>query len=435
MKKFFSIAALALAMSTGVQAQTDVVPNRMIINSSVASKAYAVDHVDSISFARKDGEVKANVEFLKYEKDEEENDVVYVKVTRTDPSCSFMIDVLPTNTAKQYDDTVFARYFERQTTAPKFYEDFSEGKLSGFAREFTANTSYTVVTLAYDEYGVPCQVSRAEFKTPKVPTVGTPSVTYTVDETTSSSFTLTVTPNKDCAEFYWCQFEKGKAQEQFEQWGPMFGLSSIEAMIKQFSGKPYSEEATNTWNELAPGTDYEVAVLPVDVEGNFGDLVYIYVTTKGQGGDGVAQVDVTVGDYVNNGGSYVQTVTFTPNDQTALYHDAICAKDKYEELGGDKWAKEYLMQDIKEDPNWNQYGVDKYIFEATPNTAYYALALAKNAKGEWGPLTKHEFTTGAAPAGVAPAKAVAMPKRIATKKAAKRTAVAPVMRTMTLVQQ
>lgn len=434
MKKFFSIAALALAMSTGVQAQTDVVPNRMIIHSSVASKAYAVDHVDSISFARKEGEVKANLEFLRYEKNEDEGDIVYVKVTRTDPSSTFRIDVLPTNTAKQYDDITFARYFERMS-GTQLAEDFSEGKLSGFPTEFTANTSYTVVTLAYDEYGVPCQVSRAEFKTPKVPTVGTPSVTYTVDETTSSSFTLTVTPNKDCAEFYWCQFEKGKAQEQFEQWGPMFGLSSIEAMIKQFSGRPYSEEATNTWNELAPGTDYEVAVLPVDVEGNFGDLVYIYVTTKGQGGDGVAQVDVTVGDYVNNGGSYVQTVTFTPNDQTALYHDAICAKDAYEKNGGDKGFTEYLKEDNSQDPNWNQYGVDKYIFEATPNTAYYALALAKNAKGEWGPLTKHEFTTGAAPAGVAPAKAVAMPKRVATKKAAKRTAVAPVMRTMTLVQQ
>lgn len=434
MKKFFSIAALALAMSTGVQAQTDVVPNRMIIHSSVASKAYAVDHVDSISFARKEGEVKANLEFLRYEKNEDEGDIVYVKVTRTDPSSTFRIDVLPTNTAKQYDDLTFARYFERMS-GTQLAEDFSEGKLSDFPTEFTANTSYTVVTLAYDEYGVPCQVSRAEFKTPKVPTVGTPSVTYTVDETTSSSFTLTVTPNKDCAEFYWCQFEKGKAQEQFEQWGPMFGLSSIEAMIKQFSGKPYSEEATNTWNELAPGTDYEVAVLPVDVEGNFGDLVYIYVTTKGQGGDGVAQVDVTVGDYVNNGGSYVQTVTFTPNDQTALYHDAICVKDAYEKNGGDKGFTEYLKEDNSQDPNWNQYGVDKYIFEATPNTAYYALALAKNAKGEWGPLTKHEFTTGAAPAGVAPAKAVAMPKRVATKKAAKRTAVAPVMRTMTLVQQ
>lgn len=434
MKKFFSIAALALAMSTGVQAQTDVVPNRMIIHSSVASKAYAVDHVDSISFARKDGEVKANLEFLRYEKNEDEGDIVYVKVTRTDPSSTFRIDVLPTNTAKQYDDLTFARYFERMS-GTQLAEDFSEGKLSGFPTEFTANTSYTVVTLAYDEYGVPCQVSRAEFKTPKVPTVGTPSVTYTVDETTSSSFTLTVTPNKDCAEFYWCQFEKGKAQEQFEQWGPMFGLSSIEAMIKQFSGKPYSEEATNTWNELAPATDYEVAVLPVDVEGNFGDLVYIYVTTKGQGGEGIAQVTATVGDYVNNGGSYVQTVTFTPNDQTALYHDAICAKDAYEKNGGDKGFTEYLKEDNSQDPNWNQYGVDKYIFEATPNTAYYALALAKNAKGEWGPLTKHEFTTGAAPAGVAPAKAVAMPKRIATKKAAKRTAVAPVMRTMTLVQQ
>lgn len=434
MKKFFSIAALALAMSTGVQAQTDVVPNRMIIHSSVASKAYAVDHVDSISFARKDGEVKANLEFLRYEKNEDEGDIVYVKVTRTDPSSTFRIDVLPTNTAKQYDDLTFARYFERMS-GTQLAEDFSEGKLSGFPTEFTANTSYTVVTLAYDEYGVPCQVSRAEFKTPKVPTVGTPSVTYTVDETTSSSFTLTVTPNKDCAEFYWCQFEKGKAQEQFEQWGPMFGLSSIEAMIKQFSGKPYSEEATNTWNELAPATDYEVAVLPVDVEGNFGDLVYIYVTTKGQGGEGIAQVTATVGDYVNNGDSYVQTVTFTPNDQTLLFRDLICLKSAYEKNGGDKGFTEYLKEDNSQDPNWNQYGVDKYIFEATPNTAYYALALAKNAKGEWGPLTKHEFTTGAAPAGVAPAKAVAMPKRVATKKAAKRTAVAPVMRTMTLVQQ
>lgn len=433
MKKFFSIAALALAMSTGVQAQTDVVPNRMIIHSSVASKAYAVDHVDSISFARKEGEVKANLEFLRYEKNEDEGDIVYVKVTRTDPSSTFRIDVLPTNTAKQYDGLTFARYFERMS-GTQLAEDFSEGKLSGFPTEFTANTSYTVVTLAYDEYGVPCQVSRAEFKTPKVPTVGTPSVTYTIDETTSSSFTLTVTPNKDCAEFYWCQFEKGKAQEQFEQWGPMFGLSSIEAMIKQFSGKPYSEEATNTWNELAPGTDYEVAVLPVDVEGNFGDLVYIYVTTKGQGGEGIAQVTATVGDFVKYEDSYVQTVTFTPNDQTALYHDAICAKDKYEELGGDKWAKEYLMQDIKEDPNWNQYGVDKYPFTATPNTAYYALALAKNAKGEWGPLTKHEFTTGAAPAGVAPAKVVSLPKRVAAKKAAKRTAVVPVKRSLQLVK-
>lgn len=435
MKKFFSIAALALAMSTGVQAQTDVVPNRMIVSSQVGSKAYAVEHVDSIYFARKDGEVKANVEFLKYEKDEDENDIVYVKVTRTDPSCSFMIDVLPTNTAKQYDDATFARYFDRQTTAPKFYEDFSEGRLSGFAREFTANTSYTVVTLAYDEYGVPCQVSRAEFKTPKVATVGNPSVTYKIDETTPSSFTLTVTPNKDCEEFYWCQFEKGKAQEQFEQWGPMFGLSSLEAMIKQFSGQSFSDETTKTWGELAPATDYEVLVLPVDVDGNFGDLVYIYVTTKAQGGDGVAQVSVTVGDYVNNGGSAVQTVTFTPNDQTLLFRDLICVKDKYEENGGDKGFTEYLKNDNSQDPNWNQYGVDNYSFEATPNTAYYALAIAKNAKGEWGPLTKHEFTTAAAPSGVAPAKTVSLPKRVATKKAAKRTGVVPVKRGIQLVQE
>ena len=145
MKKFFSIAALALAMSTGVQAQTDVVPNRMIVSSKVDSKAYAVEHVDSIYFARKEGEVKANVEFLSYEKNEDEGDIVYVKVTRTDPKSTFKIDVLPTNTAKRYDDITFARYFEQQSTSQKLAEDFAQGKLSGFAREFTANTPYTEI--------------------------------------------------------------------------------------------------------------------------------------------------------------------------------------------------------------------------------------------------------------------------------------------------
>ena len=215
----------------------------------------------------------------------------------------------------------------------------------------------------------------------------------------------------------------------------MFGLSSLEAMIKQFSGQSFSDETTKTWGDLAPATDYEVVVLPVDVDGNFGNLVYIYVTTKAQGGDGVAQVSVTVGDYVNNGGAAVQTITFTPNDQTLLFRDAICVKDKYEANGGDTWALEYLKNDNSQDPNWNQYGVDKYSFEATPNTAYYALAIAKNAKGEWGPLTKHEFTTGAAPAGVASAKTVSLPKRVATKKAAKRTGVVPVKRGIQLVQE
>ena len=31
--------------------------------------------------------------------------------------------------------------------------------------------------------------------------------------------------------------------------------------------------------------------------------------------------------------------------------------------------------------------------ELKPGTTYYALAMAKNADGKWGPLTKVEFTT------------------------------------------
>lgn len=433
MNKFYSmIMTLALTVvSMGAQAQD--VPNRLIVNSPVGSKAYAVDQVNNITFARKEGEVKAKVEVLKYEKTDAEGDVVTVKVTRTDKNSTFMIDVLPTNTAKQYDDTTLASYFAQQSTAPKFSEDFSEGKLSGFAREFTANTSYTVVTMAYDEYGVPCQASRAEFKTPKVPTVGNPSVTYTIDDYDTSSFTLTVTPNKDCAEFYWCQFDKGDAEKQFEQWGPMMGLSNIESMVQQFSGQAYQDETTYTWKDLAPGKDYEVLVLPIDVDGNFGDLVHIYVSTEGQGGTGVAQVSISVGKFENINGALVQTVTFTPNDQTSMFRDMIAEKSAYDENGGDDWALEYLYTEYPfEIPGWNQYGVDNYQFEAKPNYEYYALAVAQNADGKWGPLVKKLFTTPASPSAVAPAKTAVVPQRINAKQ--QRTAVVPVKRGLQLVK-
>lgn len=433
MKKFYLIAALAMAVSAGAYAQNDV-PNRLIVNSKLGAKAYAVEHVDSITFARKEGEVKANVEFVSYEKSETDGDVVTVKVTRTDANSSFLIDVLPTNTAKQYDDATLARYFEMTGNTHKFNQDFEAGRLSGFAQEFTANTSYTVVTLAYDEYGVPCESSRAEFTTPKVATVGNPTVSYTIDETTRTSFTLTVVPNKDCAEFYWCSFEKGEAQKQFEQWGPMMGFSNIESMVRQWSGQPYTGETTNTWNDMEPGHDYEVLVLPIDVNGNFGDLVSIYVSTDKQGGQGVAQVDVNVGKYENISGSYVQTVTFTPNDQTALFRDVIVTKAGYDQNGGDNWAKEYLLQD-QPYTGWNHYETDVYQVELKPNTEHYAIAIAKNANGEWGPLVKKAFTTPSAPSNVASMKNVAVPQRIVASPRTKLSGVAPVKRSVKLIRE
>lgn len=430
MKKIFSIM-LGLAMAMGVNAQTEN-PNRLIMMSQAGNKAYAIDKIDSIYFAKKEGQVRADVKFLKYEKDAEKGDVLHVAVTRTDPNSSYCIDILPANTAKRYSDDVLAQYFDQQKTT-KFNQDFTDAELTGFKQELEPNTQYTVFTVAYDEYGVACEASRADFTTPKTPLVGNPAISYTIDETTTSSFTLTVTANEDCFGYYWCMFEKGQAQAQFEQWGPMFGFPNIESMIAQFSGKKYEEVSTHTWKDLAPGTDYEVCVVPVDEAGTYADMVTIPVTTKQQGGEGVAQVAITSGGAEVYEGKLLYTIIFTPNDQTAVYHDLVVSKEAFDKDGEEFW-KNYLLNGNPEDPNYNQYGVDKFPFEAEAGKQYYGVAIAKNAKGEYGPLVKELFTVEA-PAGVAPAKVKANKGGVATriKTNEKRTAVVPVMKTIKLV--
>ena len=395
--------ALGLIMTMGAKAQTETVPNRMIIDSKVGQKAYAIEHVNNITFAKKEGEVKAALKFIEYKNGK--NDTVTVAVTRTDPNSQFSIDVLPTSTAKRYNtDDIVAQYFEMKNST-KYSQDFTHGDLTGFDKAFSANTSYTVLTMAYDEYGVPCKSDRVEFTTPKAKTVGNPTVTYNIDELTASSIKLTVTPNDDCKAYYWCQFEKGGAEAQFEQWGPMMGYANVEEMVKGFSQVAHTGVESNTWDGLAPGTDYEVKILPTDVNGTFGDMITVNFTTNKQGGEGIAQVDITIGDYKVINGRNVQDITFTPNDQTSMFRDVICDADSYESNGGDTWATSYLQTEYPfEMPNWNHYSTDVYSFEAEPSKTYYALAIAKNSNGEWGPLVKKEFTTPASPAKVAPLK-------------------------------
>ena len=430
MKKIFSIM-LGLAMAMGVNAQTEN-PNRLIVMSQAGNKAYALDKVDSIYFAKKEGEVRADVKFLKYVKDDKKGDVLHVAVTRTDPNSSYCIDILPANTAKRYSDDVLAQYFDQQKTT-KFNQDFTNAELTGFKQELEPNTKYTVFTVAYDEYGVACEASRADFETPKTPLIGNPVISYTIDETTTSSITLTVTANEDCFGYYWCLFDKGQAQAQFEQWGPMFGFQNIESMIAQFSGKKYEKVTTYTWKDLKPGTEYDICVVPVDEAGTYADMVTIPVTTKQQGGEGVAQVAITSGGAEVYEGKLLYTIIFTPNDQTAVYHDLVVSKEAFDKDGEEFW-KNYLLNGNPEDPNYNQYGVDKFPFEAEAGKQYYGVAIAKNAKGEYGPLVKELFTVEA-PAGVAPAKVKANKGGVATriKTNEKRTAVVPVMKSVKLV--
>lgn len=432
MKKLFTILALALATLTA-SAQTDV-PNRMLIKQgneqNPTIKAFAINKVQEVNFARVDGEIKATIAFDSYVKKDDGQDMLKLAITRSESCESYCIDVLPANLAKLYDDDTMAKYFE-QKNAKKMYEDFTSGELTGI--ELKGNTNYTVITLGYDQYGVPGETSRADFTTPKEQTVGTPSVTCNFDEITGTSFIVTVTPNADCGEYFLVQLGRGELEKQFEEWGARMGYANIGDMIKGFAWYGHNEVYTQTFGDLLPCTDYDLIILPTDVNGTYGDIITVPVTTAKQGGDGVAEMTITyqeVGGDAENG--YYLPVTYTPNDQTSIHHDLLIEKNFFNQ----NYTDESLAALMKSDTNpfnpydtyWNAIGVKNEKWNCTPGETYYAVSIAKNANGEYGPFAKVEIVTAPKNASAKVAKAEnGVANRIA--KAAKAKAgVAPVFK-------
>lgn len=432
MKKLFTILALALATLTA-SAQTDV-PNRMLIKQgneqNPTIKAFAINKVQEVNFARVDGEIKATIAFDSYVKKDDGQDMLKLAITRSESCESYCIDVLPANLAKLYDDDTMAAYFE-QKNAKKMYEDFTSGELTGI--ELKGNTNYTVITLGYDQYGVPGETSRADFTTPKEQTVGTPSVTCNFDEITGTSFTVTVTPNADCGEYFLVQLGRGELEKQFEEWGARMGYANIGDMIKGFAWYGHNEVYTQTFGDLLPCTDYDLIILPTDVNGTYGDIITVPVTTAKQGGEGVAEMTITydaVGGDAESG--YYLPVTYTPNDQTSIHHDLLIEKNFFNQ----NYTDESLAALMKSDTNpfnpydtyWNAIGVKNEKWNCTPGETYYAVSIAKNANGEYGPFAKVEI---AAVSKDAPAKVAKAENGVANRiaKAAKAKAgVAPVFK-------
>ena len=100
-----------------------------------------------------------------------------------------------------------------------------------------------------------------------------PQVTISIEEVTENSITATFTPNEDCASYYYlCATEA-----QIIAWVTMG--ADFNEIIQEHGG---SETATmtNTFNDLDPETEYKVLALPVDPDGNYGELAQETVTTQ-----------------------------------------------------------------------------------------------------------------------------------------------------------
>ena len=100
-----------------------------------------------------------------------------------------------------------------------------------------------------------------------------PQVALIIDEVTESSITATFTPNEDCASYYYlCATEA-----ELTEWVAALGQDL--PAIMQEHGVVETATLTNIFNGLIPETEYAVAALPVDPDGNYGEPSYEIVST------------------------------------------------------------------------------------------------------------------------------------------------------------
>lgn len=400
MKRFYSFLIVLALTLTAAWAQTN--PNRILVHEASGNvQGFLVERVDSMSFAKVEGRVAADAEVLEFATGES-GDTLWISITRTPECAAFKLACIPANYMGYFPTEAQLAAYVDQVGENYYYQDFTKAQLTGI--ELADDADYVFATVGYDRYGIACGVSKAEFHTPRPAVEGSPKVDCTVEAVDQTSITFSFKPNADVAGYAFCLYPAGQAESDFNNWGPMFGFATIGDMVRTW-GISQTGDYSYTYTSMSPGTDYELYIQPWDKNGNNADYSVVNVTTQKMGGEGLAEMTISVGEF---GGSfetgYYQYVTYTPNDQVSLHRDMLISKATFEKPEwGEQGVLDYLKADNPYDPYWNQYGVDVVQWGVDPSTEYIAFSIAQNINGEWGPLVSEAFTTPAASPAAAPA--------------------------------
>ena len=159
MKKIFSILTALLALAwTGAVAQN----NRMVVVGKDGSKkAYMVENVDSIFFAKVNGTASLSLNVNSVINSDPLNPLVKATIKMEGLCSSYRYTVVPKQKADMMDDTDVIRYFDT-FFSEKFTEDLNNQVLTG--TYLTTGTQNTILAVAYDEFNVGCSVARADFE-------------------------------------------------------------------------------------------------------------------------------------------------------------------------------------------------------------------------------------------------------------------------------
>lgn len=418
-------AFIASIFSLNLYAQDEPVanPNRVLVVDNLGYyKAFMVDRVQQVMFKRVEGEVSATPVINSFN---DSTKVLNLSITRSEACQGFKLGCIPAYVADQLtSDEQMVNYICRGNDNI-YYQDFESAELSGV--DFEAGASYAVITVGMDTWGVECTPKRADFTVPKPAVVGNPQVECTFSDITKHEFTCNFVPNEDVGSYWYCSFEEGTAEQQFNMFGAWMGFTTMNDMIKSW-GIQKEGKSSYTYTSMDPGKHYQIYVASTDLADNDAPLQVFDVTTEGLGGPGEATVSIEFGEFKNqdwNGEQKPsQFVTYTPNDQASCYRFELYKAADYDA------NPEACASGVQMDPPmpnmayWFFYEPTTTDYQIDPNTEVVAVASAKNINGEWGPLTIVRYTT---PDAVSEARSGKITPRIKAKRMGNRLGMAPVM--------
>ena len=195
-----------------------------------------------------------------------------------------------------------------------------------------------------------------------------PAIVFEVEREASYEIDAKFTPNASCASYY--------------------VLASTEAELDAETIKAEGEEltaaGTHTFTELTAETEYNIYALPVNAEGEFGEVKVETALTKCDATEGEAAIELKV-EVVPG---FVIADAF-PNSATSEYHYAFVKVSAFEEMG-EEYAIFQLLRDNNPVCGNDFWQIDVAYFEE--NVEYYCFGIGYNADAELGEPTYVKFT-------------------------------------------
>lgn len=201
-----------------------------------------------------------------------------------------------------------------------------------------------------------------------------PRIEIALSYVSTSSIEATFTPNEDCYMYYIYLSTAADMQAQID-----LG-QSMEEVVKT-NGLGGAGNISYMWNDLSDDTEYTVYALPIDVDGEYGEVATLKVKTEKEVDAGVSYISL----YAQIVSSTAVAIRATPNEYTSVYHYVVMAKADAETL-----TNEEIMQIIVEDEN-PLYEIDEWEWPIETDVVYCAIACGQNSQGEWGEISQIEF--------------------------------------------